>query len=445
MAGIFENDKCVMISIKPMRVVWLCNFSNAEVRHYLRFSLGTLDFLLRKLTKSNASIRESDYGQWISNAIEEFKRFDNIELHVVSPHYGLKQSIQDFCISKIHYHFYSDESFSFVWKALSKCGLKRKPLYKRNYRRISCIVDRINPDLIQLIGAENINYSIPALSYNPTVPFIVQLQTLVNDPKVYHSLSSDVRDYIRSTETAILSRADFIFTSVPSFMSIIRNELGLDSIILSNKLAVGVLVDKSVVNKEFDFVYFSVNINKAADIAIKSFAIAKRTYPDIKLDIVGYYSPDYKHYLDEIIVENEVCDSVFFEGHLPTHDDVIRQIKKSKFALLPLRPDVLPSTIREAMSVGCPVITTTTEMTPELNKNRLSVLLCDAESPESHALNMCRLLGDKKLSEQLRENSFITVEELYNNRDSMRRMMESYYACYDSYYYNRQIPEEFFS
>jgi glycosyltransferase involved in cell wall biosynthesis len=430
-----------MTPTKPIKVVWLCNFSNAVIREKLSFSTGFLDFFFRKVTNSNTSIHLSDFGQWITNGIDEIKRYNDVELHVISPHYRLKGKTQEFNIEGVYYHFYSDESYSLRWKIFSRCGLKKKPVFKRNCRLLSCLVDKVDPDLFHLIGAENINYSLFTLTYTKKVPFIVQLQTLVNDPKVYLSLPGNNGAYIKSVETAILKKANYIFTSIPSYAAIIRRVISDNAIIMANKLAVGVTIDKKVNEKEFDFVYYSANISKAADIAIRAFAITKKLYPNITLDIVGYYSSEYKLYLDDIINENELSHSVLFEGHLPTHEDVLQQVKKARFALLPLRPDVLPSTIREAMSVGCPVVTTITQGTMELNKDRLSALLSKPESPESLADNMCRLLADPSLSMELRNNSFITVREMYDNYKIIRQLLDSYYSCLDHYYNHIPIPQ----
>ena len=421
----------------PIRVVWLCNFSNAEVRSHLSFASGTVDAFLRKLTKSNEAIHLVDYGQWITNGINEFKLFPNVELHVVSPHYRLNKRIQEFKIDSVFYHFYSDESFSFLWKILSIIGFHKHPLYRKNCKTISKITQKISPDIFQLIGAENVNYSIFVLKYSFKIPLIVQLQTLVNNPKVYASLSNN-REYIKNIESAILRKADYIFASSPTSISIIKESIAPNAIILAIKLAVGVVIDKSETKKVYDFVYFSVNINKAADLALEAFSIAKQRFPNITLDLIGYYSSEYKQRLDEFIESNNLSDSVFFEGHLLTHEDVMRQVRKARFALLPLRPDLLPSTIREAMALGCPVISTITPITPSLNERRLSALLSEPEDSKGLASNMCRLLNDPDLCFQMRENAYLTVQEKYDNKTFMLKMLEAYQACLN--HYKNQIP-----
>ena len=47
-----------------------------------------------------------------------------------------------------------------------------------------------------------------------------------------------------------------------------------------------------------------------------------------------------------------IKDAVTFEGMLPTHDDVIAQIRKSRFALLPLRIDLTSGTITLRISAS---------------------------------------------------------------------------------------------
>ena len=136
---------------------------------------------------------------------------------------------------------------------------------------------------------------------------------------------------------------------------------------------------------------------------------------------------------------------MFFEGRLPTHDDVMNQLKKARFALLPLRPDLLPSTIREAMSVGCPVITTLTESTPKLNAERETILICKPNDAIDISNKMCMLLSDEQFANHIRENAYLTVEERYDNRAIMRKTVDSYYAIYEHFHNNTPIPEKFLS
>ena len=68
--------------------------------------------------------------------------------------------------------------------------------------------------------------------------------------------------------------------------------------------------------KKYDFVYFSLNINKAADLAIEAFAVAKKSHPEINLLVVGDYDEDFKQHLDDRIKELAITESIVFTGKL---------------------------------------------------------------------------------------------------------------------------------
>ena len=87
-----------------MRTLWICNFSNAEIRDELVFKNSLLDRIMRVFFKKPRIL--SDYGIWISNGIKAFESCStNIELFIISPHYGLKSKIQSFKKAGITYFF----------------------------------------------------------------------------------------------------------------------------------------------------------------------------------------------------------------------------------------------------------------------------------------------------------------------------------------------------
>ena len=206
-----------------------------------------------------------------------------------------------------------------------------------------------------------------------------------------------------------------------------------EAIILNLGLALQDHIVKDETEKEYDFVYFAANISKAADLAIEAFALAHKTKPDITLDVIGAYADEYKSNLDSIIDKYGITEAVTFEGSLPTHDDVLRQIRLSRFALLPLKVDLTSGTIREAMSNGLPVVTTDTGDfgTQKLNLKRQNVLISPIGDHQALASNMLRLLDDENLAEMLRQNAYQTRSEVRSNEMTARRYVEAYKACID--------------
>lgn len=425
---------------EKLKIVWICEFSNESIRNKLYFRIYSPLFILKKL-KGHIIFR--DLSQWITNGIQEFKRFENIELHVISPHPYILAKIQSFNDNNITYHFFRSEDDSFVTR------LKRKffasPInadYPKNAYLINKIITEINPDIIHLIGAEIPYFSSSVLSLKKQKPLFVSLQTLMSDPEFFTNYPIDKVSYdIRSNiEKKVIRNADYIGTSIIKFAKEIRQNIKKNAIFISCKLAVAEPIHDEKCNKQYDFVYFSKEIEKAVDWVIESFTIAHESNPQMTLLIVGGYSKEYKEELDEQLLKKGLMNNITFTGTLPTHDDVINKIKEAKFAILPLKIDLISGTIREAMSCGLPVITTRTEGTPDLNTKRECILISEPNDFQDMANKMICLMNDSHYADILRNNSFKTINERYNNTLAMQGWVDAYKAIIKHYHHNTPIP-----
>ena len=423
-----------------LKVVWICHFSNNLVRKHLDESVSLLELIVRKIIKR--PLKACDFAQWNTNAIREFEKFtDDVELHVISPGYVMKNYESVFVENGIHYYFFKDES-SFFDKVVNKF-YGRTPSYKKNRAYIKNKIAELNPDFVHVIGAENPNYSLAALDIPQKIPTLVQLQTLMIDPdfKKNYPISEKMYEYRAGIERKILERSNYIGTVAKKFIDYINLNVKIQHPILSTTLALTEPIDFNFEEKSFDFVYFALNIGKAADFAIEAFAIAYKEKPSITLDIVGEYSAALKAQLDSRITELGIEKNVFFEGKQTTHDDVIRQIKKSRFALIPLKIDLISGTVRESMANGLPVVTTITPATPELNAKRESVLLSPIGDHKAMAENMLKLLNDEAYAKKIQENAGITASESVDNECVVRKWIDAYHACIENFKNGIPIPD----
>lgn len=414
---------------KKIKVAWICYLSNEEIRSRL---------CLR--TSSSKAVMK-DNSMWNTYAINEFKKFDDIELHVISPFFYMTSKLEEFTIDGVHYHIFKseDDYFSFQLKRKFLKGKYETPDYKHNSKVILSIIKAIKPEIIHVIGAENPNYSLSALSMPKDIPLIVALQTLMIDPEFYSNylISKKQYDYRSGIEKNVLKRADYISCRSKRFMDIVRSIVNPDVKILDLPLFVGENINMAECNKEYDFVYFAKEIEKAVDWAIEAFALAQKEHPGIKLNIVGGYSSQTKINLDNRLEELNITKNVIFCGPLPTHDDVIKQIRKSRFAILPLKIDLISGTIREAMANGLPVVTTITPATPKLNETRESVLLSEKGDFKAMAENMLRLINDNELVMQLKNNSYQTIRERYDNSKIAQEWRNQYYNVINEWQENK--------
>ena len=117
---------------------------------------------------------------------------------------------------------------------------------------------------------------------------------------------------------------------------------------------------------------------------------------------------------------------------MPTHDDVINEVRKARFALLPLKVDLVSGTIREAMANGIPVVTTITPGTPKLNERRRSVLLSEKGDFEGMAQNMIDLIEMEGLEDTLRLNAYETIKEKYDNASIVKEWHDAYFQILEN-------------
>lgn len=411
-----------------IKVAWICSVSNQEIRENVTVKVGQLERIIRKVIHNPISPVTPDIAVWNTYAFDEFKSQQDIELHVICPYSYLSVNRVDFTKDGITYHLFKNEAVSLF--ALLRKRLRKAPFdYTRNRRVISRLISEIDPDIVHLMGAENAFYSLSVLDITKgRYPVIAQLQTLVSDPNFEknYPVSKKVYNELLFSERSVIERADYIGTKVEPFIKYIKENIKPDARFLPITLAVSEQIHTNDCEKTFDFVYFAVDISKASDWAIEAFAIVHNKYPKVHLNIVGGYAAEFKNILDKRIDQLGLSGSVVFSGKLPTHEDVINQIRMSKIALLPLKIDYTSGTIREAMANGIPVVTTITEGTPKLNSEQPCVLLSEKEDFDGMAKNMIRLLEDRQLFELLVNNSYQKIADRISNKEVVDGYVESY-------------------
>jgi glycosyltransferase involved in cell wall biosynthesis len=84
-----------------------------------------------------------------------------------------------------------------------------------------------------------------------------------------------------------------------------------------------------------------------------------------------------------MIEELKLKENIEFDDYFPKQSDMHKHIQQAKYAVLPVKLDVISGTIIDAMQIGLPVITYKTAGTPTLNKYGEVVLICDIDGINS--------------------------------------------------------------
>ena len=352
---------------KKLKVTFICHFSNPEVRSKLPLSNFWLRNRIKKMLRKGVLNKHQDFAPWVTTLIKEFEKFDDVELYVISPHSGLRRFTYSFISNGVNYYFFKPELPLMLTPLLVKLKLKSNK-YLLNRCFIKQFISSIKPDIVNLIGTENPYYSIASLDVK-NIPLFVSAQTVYSNP-ARQTLTGHVDKERWNLELKIHNKEKYYGVGGRMHYDLILNN-NPNAIIFKFKFPVQ--KPRIVYNqqKEYDFVFFAAGVTpkKGVEDAIEALALVKAKYNGVTLNIVGSCDPEYKQFLDKIIKKLNLQLNVFFNSYFPLQSDMHNHIQKSRFALLPVKLDVISGTIVEAMQLELPLITYKTTGTPYLNKD----------------------------------------------------------------------------
>jgi len=160
------------------------------------------------------------------------------------------------------------------------------------------------------------------------------------------------------------------------------------------------------------------------------------------LNIVGSCANEYKTFLLNKISDLNLGTNIIFTDYFPNHADMHQHVVQARYALLPVKLDIIPGSVVEAIYLDLPVVTYKTTGTPYLNRDGESVLLCDIGDIEGLSKNMRALLDSPPLAEKLRKNARAFAESEFDNAVSAKRLVSNYRTVIDHYHRNIPIPQE---
>ncbi len=427
--------------MSKLKVAIICHVSNKELRSHISLRNYSLRNMAKKVVGKPTFYR--DDSLWNTLMLEQLEGHPELEVHAIIPHKGMVHKRQDFSINGIYYHCFRADFELFPYSLWTK----RKSVFKQfahNNNTIVSIVQEIKPDLVHMVGAEAPFFNLSGLKIDVNkVPFMISLQTAMSDPdyqKLY-PIRKQTYENACQCEQALFKHCRYFCTSVEWYRHIVQ-QYNKDAIFVNFHFCAPTFSIEKEEQKKYDFVYWAANINKAGDDAIEAFALAHKLNPSLTLHLVGGYTSVFKQKIDVRISELGIKDSVSFSGYLPTHLDALKEVAKARFALVPIKIDIISSTIREAMILGLPVVTFITHGTPSLNKGRETVLLSDIGDYQHMAQNMCKLADDPRLADALTKNGHLYCEKYLDNAVGMDCLVKSYFAVYEHFHHGKPIPEQ---
>ena len=428
------------IKNNKLRVAILCHLSSQEIRERLSLRSNYLENCIRRILHENL-VRYEDNAPWNLNILKELMKYEELEVHVVSPHPGLTNRTQSFSLNGIFYHFFQCDSPFPVNYFRRRSENKSTIPYRENRRLAKKLIEEIKPDILNLIGSENPYYSSVVLDLE-NLPILLTCQTVYSNPtrKEYDMNFSQLRWDVEQE----------VFKKVNCFacMGDLHRDLVLkyrpDAVVFKFVFPYKEFPNIKEVEKKFDFVYFAqtVSVKKGVNNAVEALAMVKEKFPEVNMLIVGSNHEPYKTVLNNRIAELGLTENVTFHDFFPRQEDMFQYVKQARFAVLPVKIDIVSGTILQAMRMGLPVVTHITTGTPKLNSKNECVLLSAIDDDRATANNMLKLMESPELAERLRKNSLAYFEAEDNKaKQAGANWISQYQALYNHYYNGMDYPE----
>jgi glycosyltransferase involved in cell wall biosynthesis len=392
-------------SENKLKVIWICYFLDQTI-------------------KTKLGIDEKEVGPWISLGIEEIKKRNDIELHLIIPMYRILRNL-NYTERNVHYHFLK---VGIPFTRTSWPDFLKLDVWS-NYCFFNCkvkkLVKRINPDLVNLYGAENAFYSSSVLGIKG-YPILVTIQGFITLSKLTDSKTPEIRKRIQ-IEKRILGELKYFAIQASFIEKYIRSFNPCARIYRYHTLYTKTNV-KIDVRKEYDLVFFArLSKQKGIEDLIKAVFIAKDQKHDIKLCIIG--GPDvesYIHYIKHLIEELNLTHNIIFKGFIPTQEEMHNEVIKAKISVLPTYNDTMPGTIIESMLLGIPVISYNVGGIPDLNKDEEHVILVEPGNIKKLAFKIIELLKDVYRQKELAEKGRVYARLEFDNSNSMNQLVQVY-------------------
>jgi len=394
-------------NVKNLRIVWICHFMNETIKKELGLPIDT-----------------KQMAPWISLSIEEFRKMENIELHIIAPLLFIKK---DAIIKEGHINYY------FI-----KVGV---PFLRRRWPRwmnvdlwssflpfnvkTKRVINKIKPDIVNLIGAENAYYSSSILKIKK-YPVLVTIQGFVSLNK---EAESGEPGYVKkkiSVEKEILKKMMHFGIEATSMEQYIKKINPLAKMYWFHFPFAKTQVDVNP-QKEYDIVFFArITKMKGIEDAIMALSKAKLYKPDILLEVIGNADPNYMESLKKMVKDLDVTKNIKFKGFIPTQKEMHIQAIKAKISILPTYNDTIPGTIVESMLLGLPVISYRTGGIPDFNKDSEHIIIVEQGDIIGLADEIIKLLRDPERQTVMSEKGRLFALKEFDNTRSSNLQVQAY-------------------
>lgn len=389
---------------KKITIVWICHFSNIEVQSKLPIWKNIKEF-----------------APWIPNRVKGYVGLKDIDIHIISPHEYLKKQTS-YTEENIHYHFipFGVPILHRHWPQFFRFDIYSN-FYFFNHK-VQRLVNKINPDIINLIGAENAYYSSSILKLKDKYPVLVSIQGFI------HQMDGSIKN-----SNILYKRIEVEEIILKEFSNFCGEQ---DSSTVINKFnpkhhfykLFGPVNEELISRTEFkgykyDCIYYGrITKTKGIEDFVKIIALLKAKNPNIKACVVG---PGDTNPFIEIAKKSNCFENIDFLGFIETQKELFKLVKSSKIYLIPTYFDRLPLSIRESMMLKTPIISYATGGIPYVNEFDENIILIKTGDFEEMASKSLYLLQNEHIRNSLAEKASIYAEKEFSLQVNTNRVISA--------------------
>lgn len=343
----------------------------------------------------------------ISDFPSEDIPYGGLQTHV----YHLSSSISLLECAELHIVSFADENKDFKKNNLNIHLVKRPMKIPRIFTipydtwLIKRKILKINPDIVHVQGT-HYPYNVIAGYISKLFPTILTVHGIMAIEYKFNRGLNFIGVFISYLlEKYAFSKVKYVVVCSPIMKDLVVKNSDADIYVIPNGIDINLMRNTKLLEGiKYPSILFIGLLEKikGLDILLKSVAIVKDKFPQIRLYVAGKGSQE--HYLKQLTKKLKIEDNVEFLGYIHGKDKY-SYIKSADIFVVPSRYESFGIAILEAMACESSIIASNVGNIPYLLKNDLAGLTFELDNVDELAEKIIFLLKNRNLREKMGKES----------------------------------------